>query len=202
MPSGLNTRKEMSENPISISNLNDFIFCPVSIYFHSLDIDTDRMSYQDEFQINGTAAHDKIDNGQYSNRTAVLQAVPVYCESYNLYGKIDVFDSQSGILTERKKKISTVYDGYVFQLFAQYFALCEMGYDVKIIRLYSMDDNKVFDIDLPTKKNPLFNKFEKLMIDIQRFKLDSFVQTNALKCEKCIYEPLCSFSCKKDSGQI
>ena len=28
----------MSEQPLSISNLNDFIFCPVSIYFHSLDI--------------------------------------------------------------------------------------------------------------------------------------------------------------------
>ena len=27
----------MSESPIPISNLNDFIFCPVSIYFHGLD---------------------------------------------------------------------------------------------------------------------------------------------------------------------
>ena len=26
----------MSEEPIAISYLNDFIFCPVSIYFHSL----------------------------------------------------------------------------------------------------------------------------------------------------------------------
>ena len=33
----------MSELPLSISNLNDFIFCPVSIYFHGLDSDTDKM---------------------------------------------------------------------------------------------------------------------------------------------------------------
>ena len=34
----------MSENPILISNLNDFIFCPVSIYFHSLEKDADDFS--------------------------------------------------------------------------------------------------------------------------------------------------------------
>ena len=41
----------MSEYPISISNLNDFIFCPVLIYFHSIDTDTEKLLYQDEAQI-------------------------------------------------------------------------------------------------------------------------------------------------------
>lgn len=27
----------MSEHPIAISKINDFIFCPVSIYFHALE---------------------------------------------------------------------------------------------------------------------------------------------------------------------
>ena len=40
----------------------------------------------------------------------MLQGIPVYCEKYNLIGKIDTFDSVKGILTERKKKIKMVYD--------------------------------------------------------------------------------------------
>lgn len=48
----------------------------------------------------------------------MLQGVSVYCEKYNLVGKIDVFDEKTGILTERKKKIKTVYDGYIYQIYA------------------------------------------------------------------------------------
>ena len=49
----------MSENAETLSFLNDFIFCPVSIYFHNLDYDTEKMSYQSEKQIDGSAAHKK-----------------------------------------------------------------------------------------------------------------------------------------------
>ncbi len=187
----------MSENLLPISNLNDFIFCPVSIYFHSLDMETERISYQNESQINGTAAHEKIDNKGYSSKKAILQSVPVYSEKYGLFGKIDLFDLETGVLTERKKKIKTIYDGYVFQLYAQYFALCEMGYDVKTIRLYSFDDNKVYSIELPENDETMFSKFEKLIADIQSFSFDNFKQNNLLKCQNCIYEPLCSFSLEK-----
>lgn len=102
----------MSEEPISISNLNDFIFCPVSIYFHSLENDTEKSLYQDEYQINGTAAHEKVDKAEYSDKTSILQAVSVYSERFNIYGKIDIFDVDKGILTERKKKIVKIYDGW------------------------------------------------------------------------------------------
>ncbi len=65
----------MSEEPLSISNLNDFIFCPVSIYFHSLENETEVMTYQDSYQINGSAAHSKPDNGKYSTKKSVLLIV-------------------------------------------------------------------------------------------------------------------------------
>lgn len=58
----------MSENPVLISHINDFIFCPVSIYFHGLDSSTDRLTLQSSYQLNGTAAHEKSDNGTYSDR--------------------------------------------------------------------------------------------------------------------------------------
>lgn len=43
------------ENPIAITKLNDFIFCPASIYFHNLFGDTEKIMYQSERQINGSA---------------------------------------------------------------------------------------------------------------------------------------------------
>ena len=46
----------MSEEPIAISNLNDFIFCPVSIYFHSLEDGEDILT-KDSYQLNGSNAH-------------------------------------------------------------------------------------------------------------------------------------------------
>lgn len=188
----------MTENPLPISILNDFIFCPVSIYFHSLEQDMEKLISQDTFQINGTAAHRAVDNKIYSSKASILQSAFIYSEKYNLYGKIDIFDSESGILTERKKKISTVYDGYVFQLYAQYFALTEMQYSVNTLRLYSMDDNKIYPIELPSENGLMLRKFEQTVIDINSFDMDCFHQTNLLKCTRCIYEPLCSFSAIKE----
>lgn len=182
------------ENPIAITLLNDFIFCPASIYFHNLDAETNLLSYQNEAQINGTDSHKKTDEHKYSDKTSILQAIFVYCEKYNLYGKIDVFDTSSGILTERKKKIARVYEGYIFQLYAQYFALTEMGYKVRSMRLYSMDDNKVYPVLLPADNIKMLQKFEALTANIQKFDFKYFKQQNSEKCKRCIYEPLCSFS--------
>ncbi len=187
----------MSEEPLIISNLNDFIFCPASIYFHSLEEDEENLLGQDSYQLNGSAVHQKPDNAEYSTRKSVLQGISIYCEKYNLCGKIDVFDIESGILTERKKKIKVIYDGYVFQVYAQYFALIEMGYSVNEIRLYSFDDNKIHGIPLPEEDETMFSKFENLISEINRFSFDNFHQNNIEKCRNCIYEPLCSFSALK-----
>lgn len=46
---------------IIISNLNDFIFCPASIYFHKLYGSQDNLTYQSSYQINGSRAHESVD---------------------------------------------------------------------------------------------------------------------------------------------
>lgn len=184
----------MSENPIIISNLNDFIFCPVSIYFHSLEPDSEDFLSKDTYQINGTDAHKNSDHATYSTKKSTLQGISIFSSKYDLCGKIDTFDCETGILTERKKKIVNLYDGYVFQLYAQYFSLKEIGYSVKKIRFYSMDDNKTYNIKLPEEDVATFKKFESLLNDIKNFNFSNFVQSNNQKCAKCIYEPLCSFS--------
>ena len=61
----------MSEVPLIISNLNDFIFCPASIYFHSLEEEEENLLGQDSYQINGSAAHEKSDKAEYSTKKSV-----------------------------------------------------------------------------------------------------------------------------------
>ena len=191
-------RSIMSENAIAISNLNDFVFCPASIFFHNLDVETAKIIFQDSAQLNGSIAHRSVDLGTYSTRSSVLQGITVYSEEYNLIGKIDVFDIQSGVLTERKKRIRTIYDGYIYQLYAQCLSLREMGYTIKQIRLYSMDDNRVYNIPLPEQDLQKLVSFQKLIEDMVAFQLDTFQQDNPDKCRHCIYEPLCSFSTLKE----
>ena len=64
----------MSETPLSISCLNDFVFCPVSIYFHMLD-EGDRLLTQDAYQLNGSDAHKKSDLAAYSTKKSMLQGL-------------------------------------------------------------------------------------------------------------------------------
>lgn len=179
------------EDLIKITQINDFIFCPASIYFHNLYGDRDKTTYQRKEQINGTYAHEKIDTGTYTTAKKILMGYDVYCEELGLIGKIDMFDTEKCLLRERKKKIKVIYDGYVFQLYAQLYSLREMGYVVKIIQLYSMDDNKIYKISLPEDDAVMDKKFKDTIENIRNFSMEKFIQTNKEKCIHCIYEPAC-----------
>ena len=63
------------EDLIIISNLNDFIFCPASIYFHKLYGSQDNLLYQSSAQINGTKAHETIDEKKYSTRKSAMMSL-------------------------------------------------------------------------------------------------------------------------------
>lgn len=177
---------------ILITQLNDFIFCPASIYFHNLYGSMDRILYQGTEQLNGTKAHEKVDTKQYSSAESILMGLDVFCEKYGLIGKIDIYDEKKKILRERKRQIKNIYDGYVFQLYAQYFALKEMEYAVEHLQLYSMVDNKIYKVLLPEQDSVMLEKFESVIAQMRSFKMEKgFVQTNPSKCERCIYEPAC-----------
>ena len=113
----------MEDQTIKLSQLNDFVFCPASIYFHNLYGDVENRTFQRTDQVKGKVAHEAIDEGRYSTRKDVLMGIDVFSEEYGITGKIDVFDKNSATLIERKRKVRTVYDGYVFQLYGQYFCL-------------------------------------------------------------------------------
>lgn len=182
------------EETILISYLNDFIFCPISIYFHKLYGTMEKSTYQTTKQTAGTNAHIMIDKQQYSDKKTVLQGINVFCSEFNIMGKIDIFNIETGILTERKNKIITIYDGYIFQLYAQYYALTEIGYSVKRIRFHSIKDNKNYDINLPKDNIDMDNKFKQLIQEIKYFDIHNYKPENVKKCENCIYEPSCDRS--------
>lgn len=179
------------ESYIQISTLNDFIFCPRSIFFHGLYLDRSEYLYEEEPQFKGTAAHSAVEEGRYSSRKNIIQNMSVYSEKYNLCGRIDTFFENTGILRERKKKIIKIYDGYILQLYAQYYCLVEMGYKVNKLELYSMDTNKIFEIPKPEEDKIMQEKFEKVISDMNSYSLTEPFEPNIKKCEKCIYSSLC-----------
>ena len=177
---------------IPISYLNDFSFCPRSIYYHTLYQDYDSGLYQHTPQVAGRAAHRSVDSGRYSTRRDVIQGLDVYSARFNLCGRIDIYVSDTKTLRERKNKIKRLYDGYVFQLYAQYFCMIEMGFEVEKLSLYFMDDNKSYKVALPERDMPMYRSFCDLIESIQNYRLmETPFTPNPAKCAGCIYRELC-----------
>lgn len=178
---------------IQISKLNDFIFCPNSIYLHSIYESFSDAVYKQKPQIVGSIKHENIDKGYYSSSKRFLQGIPVYSEKYNLVGKIDIYDTELKILVDRKYKVKQIFDGYKYQLYAQYFGMIERGYEVKNLFVHSLSDNKRYEIGLPSKKD--LKKFEKIMQKIWEFYADGEIEdVNSSKCKNCIYNTLCHYA--------
>lgn len=176
---------------LKISNLNDFIFCPLSIYYHQLYGELSERMYYGQAQLDGKAAHSAVDEKRYSTHKNILQSLDVYSDEYKLSGKIDIFDIEKGLLTERKKHIETIYDGYVFQLYAQCICLREMGYKVKQLRFYSSDDNKIYPVKLPEEDSEMFENFKAINKAMQTFDVSSYQPKSEDKCRNCIYNDFC-----------
>ena len=176
---------------LKISFLNDFIFCPLSIYYHQLYGSLSERLYYGAAQLNGKSAHEAVDEKRYSTHKNILQSIDIFSNEYKLCGKIDTFDTSTGLLTERKKHITEIYDGYVFQLYAQCICLREMGYTVNNLRFYSSDDNKIYPVPLPEDNKIMFDKFVETNNKMQSFNIETFTPKNETKCQQCIYNDFC-----------
>ena len=177
---------------IKISSLNDFMFCPRSIYFHNLYQDYNETLYHTVYQQDGRNAHRTIEGSEYSSRKSVFQGMRVRSEEFGLSGMIDIFDAEKKELVERKKKIKRIYLGNLLQVHAQYFCLVEMGYEVRKIKFHSLDDNKSYPVEIPSEKDR--ERMRKVIEEMKNFDLEdkSFTQ-NPKKCRMCIYRGLCDY---------
>lgn len=176
-------------NYLRISNLNDFIFCPYSIYLHNIYDCFTQKSFQSKNQTRGKNAHKNIDFQKYSSSQSILQGTTIYHEKYQLLGKIDLFDIKKKALIERKYQIKEIYHGYKLQIYAQYFCLIDMGYKVENLKFHSIKDNRNYEIQIPEKEE--VTDFEKLLMKIRQFSPLSQININANKCKNCIYSTLC-----------
>lgn len=181
-----------SSDYILLSELNDFIFCPRSIYWHHIYGKYEKSLYQTTFQTRGSHIHDRVDKAKYSSRKDILQGIPVVSHKYGIIGKIDSYNAKTGILTERKKKISKIFKWYEWQLYGQYFCLTEMWYVVTGLQIYSYDDNKNYKIPLPNSEEE--KNFQKILESFKNFSLEKNFQKNPEKCKNCIYKNLCDIS--------
>jgi len=109
------------EDYIQISKLNDFIFCPYSVYLHSVYEDFNPKIYHRSVQTVGKIAHKSVDKKAYTTAAHILQGIEVCSQTYGLAGKIDTFDITCGALVERKYKIKKFLGGLALS------ALCADG---------------------------------------------------------------------------
>lgn len=181
------------ETYIKISNLNDFIFCPKSIYFHDLYNKYSSSNYHQKPQKKWKINHKSIDTQTYTTSKNVLQWITVYSTTYKLLGKIDIFDIDKWILIERKTKITKIYTWYKYQLWAQYFCLQDTWYNVQKLKLYSLEDNKSYNIPIPTEQET--EKFNQLINRYKSFDpVSSHIKPNPAKCKMCVYNQLCDIA--------
>lgn len=176
------------EQNIAISTINDFLFCPKSLYMHMAAGELNPATYHDVPQTRGNALHSAIDNKTYSSRKDIMQGASIYSEELGIYGKLDTFDKKGGELTERKSKVSEIYEGYLMQLYAEYFCLVEMGYDVKSISIYSMLDNKKHKFASPGEREK--NRLKEILQQMRDFNEEDVLKHKCNHCSNNIYSGL------------
>jgi len=140
-------------------------------------------------QTQGKAAHEAIDEKKYSTRKDEITALSVYSNELGIIGKIDLYKGNEKALIERKYLLHTIYQGQIYQLWAQYYCMTEMGYEVKHLSFYSISTNTKYPIDVPDE-----NGKQELVDFITRFKQfdpTKPIHTNINKCAHCIYCNLC-----------
>ena len=174
---------------IPISTLNDFIFCPYSIYLHNVYMESDDSMFHAAPQTTGKIAHKTTDTKKASNRADDLVALPVCSERYHLMGKIDIYSKRSKKLIERKYQLWADISGQIYQLWAQMFCLKEMGYEVESLAFYEISTNKMIPVELPTDEET--RELGAFIYRFQNFSPSDDYRTNPNKCRHCIYCNLC-----------
>lgn len=177
-------------NYIPLSTLNDFIFCPYSIYLHNVYMETADDIYKATPQTKGTIAHQGVDKKKSSTRKSDIMSLPVYSDEFGISGKIDIYKQDKHLLIERKNNLKRIFRGQIYQLWGQYFCMREMGYAVEKLAFYEISTNKMIGVELPGETGK-----QELLGFIKQFKnydpSSTSIRVNLNKCTHCIYCNLC-----------
>ena len=173
------------DSAIPISAINDFLYCPKSLYMHGVYSSFETSVYHDTPQINGTIAHENIDERRYTTSRDILQGLSVYSSRLGIKGKIDVYDTKNKFLIERKYRVKNIYTGFRYQLYAQMYCLEETGLKVAKLFIHSLFDNRRFKIPLPSAEEKI--KFEEVIAKIKAFNAVSVQNHSCSHCQNNIY---------------
>jgi len=175
---------------IAIATLNDYIFCPYSIYLHNVYMDTDEGMYKATPQIKGTLVHEGVDHKTSSTKKTDIFSIHVYSDTLGVFGKIDVYKTDKKQLIERKNNLKQIFRGQIYQLWAQYYCMIEMGYEVKSICFYEISTHKTINVPIPSEEDRT-----ELVLFINKFRnykpSEDVITVNPNKCSHCIYCNLC-----------
>lgn len=173
------------DSAIPISTINDFLFCPRSLYLHSIYNSFDTTIYHDNAQTIGKISHENIENETYTTSKHIFQALSVYSAYFGVKGKIDIYDSKKGYLIERKYMVKSIYKGFRYQLYAQMYCLEELGFKVRKLFIQSLSDNKRYEIAIPTQEER--KEFENIILQIKSFNATALNNHTCSHCSNNIY---------------
>ena len=174
---------------IAISTLNDFIFCPYSIYLHNVYMDADEDMYHAKPQTRGRNFHEKVDAKKTSTRGEIIESLSIISHELGVYGKIDVYNQVNKTLIERKYELKRLYRGQYYQLWAQYYCMLEMGYVVENIAFYEVSTHKTINVPLPGEQEKA--ELIRFINAYRNYNPKAPLSINPNKCSHCIYCNLC-----------
>lgn len=174
---------------VPISMLNDFVFCPYSIYLHQVYMELDEGMYHARDQVRGRIAHETVDRQGAGHKRNELRGLSVFCESLGVGGKIDTYKPDEKMLVERKYRLTRIFRGQLYQLWAEYYSLLEMGFEIEQIAFYETSTNKMYCQPLPQRSE--FEELKAFADEIRAWSPASELQVNPNKCRYCIYSALC-----------
>lgn len=177
------------EEYISLSTLNDFIFCPYSIYLHNVYMDADEDIYHATPQTQGKAVHESVDNKTTSNNKNDVVALPVFSDELGIMGKIDVYKQKEKWLIERKYQLKQIFKGQLYQIWGQFFCMIEMGYAIEKMSFYEISTNKMIELTIPSEEEK--NELKNFISSYKKYDPSLPIQINTNKCLHCIYCNLC-----------
>lgn len=173
------------DSAIPISAINDFLFCPRSLYLHTIYNSFEKNTYHDTPQVLGTIAHENIEKGEYTTSKHISQGLSVYGSRLGIKGKIDVYDAKNHFLIERKYRVKQIYTGFKYQLYAQMYCLIEAGMTVERLFIQSLSDNKRYEIPRPSSNEK--EEFEALVEKMHSFTHDDLQNHMCPHCQNNIY---------------
>ncbi len=153
-------------------------------------MESDQSLYHATPQTRGKVVHESVDNKTASNRSHDILSLPVYSEEYGLMGKIDIYKKKEKKLIERKYQLKQIFQGQIYQLWAQMLCLREMGHEVESLAFYETSTNKTTSVAMPTAED--LQRFKSFINRFRTFDpLSTPFAINPNKCIHCIYCNLC-----------